>query len=261
MAVNKLKVLSNRQVSQRYWHMIVDSSVISEEINPGQFFNVKCNGEISPLLRRPLSIYSINKKEKTIEFLYLVKGEGTQKLRGISPGEELDVFGPLGKGFKLSNEMDMVLLLARGVGIATLAAVAQKANEKNIKSIAVLSARTRNDLLAAETLQELGAQVYIVTDEDRTSEVEQVSELLIDIFEKNSIKAAFTCGSKRLSKLLKTIAKQKNIPAQIALEEHMGCAMGVCYACVCDIEEEGIKKSVRVCKDGPVFDLDKVVLN
>jgi dihydroorotate dehydrogenase electron transfer subunit len=77
----------------------------------------------------------------------------------------------------------------------------------------------------------------------------------------NDIKAAFTCGSKRLSKLLQEVVKEKQIPAQIALEEHMGCAMGVCFACVCDLKEEDNSiHSVRVCKEGPVFELAKVVL-
>ena len=53
---------------------------------------------------------------------------------------------------------------------------------------------------------------------------------------------------KRLSKLLQRKSKEFNIH-QIALEEHMGCAMGVCYACVCDIKEnDEIKSCVYVMK-------------
>lgn len=54
--------------------------------------------------------------------------------------------------------------------------------------------------------------------------------------------------------------KERNIPGQIALEEHMGCGMGIWYACVCDIRSEGSTRSVKVCQDGPVFPLEKVVL-
>ncbi|MFB4167374.1 dihydroorotate dehydrogenase electron transfer subunit [Virgibacillus sp. JSM 102003] len=261
MKVNKLNVLSNVKVSDRYWHMKLDASSITELIKPGQFFNIKCGENDLPFLRRPFSIYRINKEEKTIEFLYLVKGQGTIELTDVVADETVDIFGPLGVGFELNPEWDTILLLARGVGIATLAALAQEAAEKNIKCVAILSARSNNDLLAAETLQGFGAQVYKVTEEDGTSDAEDVQQLVEQLLTENDIKAAFTCGSKRLSKLLQKVTKTNQIPSQIALEEHMGCAMGVCYACVCDIQEESGINSVRVCKEGPVFDLEKVVLS
>jgi len=260
MKIHKLEVLSNVQVSERYWHMKLAAPSLTETIAPGQFFNIKCSDEALPFLRRPFSIYRINKDEDTIEFLYLVKGLGTIKLTDVVAGDRVDVFGALGVGFSLEKEWDTILLLARGVGIATLAALAQEAAAKNVKCIAILSARSHNDLLATETLQGFGATVYKVTEEDGTSGVENVERLIEEIIDENDIKAAFTCGSKRLSKLMQRVAKKNNIPGQIALEEHMGCAMGVCYACVCDIQEENEVNSVRVCIDGPVFDLAKVML-
>ncbi|MGM8366237.1 dihydroorotate dehydrogenase electron transfer subunit [Virgibacillus sp. W0181] len=260
MNMEKLKVISNLQVNDRYWHMIVDASGMEKEIKPGQFFNIKCANESFPFLRRPFSIYRINNVNDTIEFLYLVKGLGTERLTDINADETIDVFGPLGQGFTIKNEWDTILLLARGVGVATLAAVAQEAVARNINCVAILSARSNNDLLAAVTLQSFGADVYKVTEEDGTSHVRNVEQLMENIFADHDIKAGFTCGSKRLSKLMQRMTREKQIPAQIALEEHMGCAMGVCYACVCDIYTEGSIESVRVCKEGPVFDLAKVVL-
>lgn len=261
MQVYNLPVLSNEKVSDRYWHMVVDAAEIKEEIKPGQFFNIKCANESFPFLRRPFSIYRINKEEKTIEFLYLVKGLGTVRLTDIKAGDHVDIFGPLGVGFTLEKDWDTILLLARGVGIATLAALAQEAAQRNIKCVAILSARSHNDLLATETLQGFGAEVYKVTEEDGTSDVENVERIIEGIFKEHDIKAGFTCGSKRLSRLMQKVTKEKAIPGQIALEEHMGCAMGVCYACVCDLQYDDHVESVRVCREGPVFDLNKVVLS
>lgn len=260
MKMNKLTILSNVKVSDRYWHMVVEAADIVHDIQPGQFFNVKCAEETFPFLRRPFSIYRINKEAGTIEFLYLIKGLGTIRLTDLQAGEKVDLFGPLGVGFTLEKDWDTVLLLARGVGIATLAALAQEATKKGIKCIAILSARSENDLLATETLQGFGAEVYRVTEESGTSDVDNVRKIMEQIFAENDVKAGFTCGSKRLSKLMQEMTRSRNIDARIALEEHMGCAMGVCYACVCDIEGETGLESVRVCKEGPVFDLNKVVL-
>lgn len=258
MRTYNLNILSNRQVSDRYWHMVVDGSSIQEKVEPGQFFNVRCGQSDFPFLRRPFSIYRIN--EGTLEFLYLVKGAGTKVLTVFNPGETVNLFGPLGVPFSFPEGCRTIFLLARGVGIATLAALAQRATQKGINTIAILSARTNNDLLATETLQGFGAEVYKVTEEDGTSDVNHVRRMVENLTTKHDIDAVYTCGSKRLSVLLQEIAKEKDISGQIALEEHMGCAMGVCYACVCDIEKNGAVQSVKVCKDGPVFPLEEVVL-
>jgi dihydroorotate dehydrogenase electron transfer subunit len=44
------------------------------------------------------------------------------------------------------------------------------------------------------------------------------------------------------------------LEAQIAVEQHMGCAMGVCRACVI-VTSEG---NARVCREGPVFALGDI---
>lgn len=260
MQAVKLRVKSNIQVSERYWHMVIDSSQLKKTVKPGQFFHIRCKDGYNPFLRRPLSVFSINKEEKTLEFLYLVKGEGTKSLTQIKAGEQVDIFGPLGNGFTLNEHHQTILLVARGVGIATLAALAQEAYVKQIRCIAILSARTYNDLLATSMLEELGVEIYKVTDEDGTSDVENVKQLVDQIIRDNEISGAYTCGSKRLSVLLQNRLANTTIEAEIALEEHMGCAMGVCFACVCDVKEGEQVVSQRVCVEGPVFPLEKVVL-
>ncbi|OLS39212.1 dihydroorotate dehydrogenase electron transfer subunit [Bacillus sp. MRMR6] len=260
MEARQVRIISNEQVSDRYWHMTVDTSGISETIEPGQFFNLLCGDSIYPLLRRPLSVYRIDEDNKTLEFLYLVKGLGTKKMTEFKAGGQIDIFGPLGTGFQLKPSEETILLLARGVGIATLAALAYKAVGENKQVISILSARSQNDLLAAEYLTSIGVKVYKVTDEEGTSEVNKVERLINRILAENEIHALYTCGSKRLSHLMQKISIREGLRGEIALEEHMGCAMGVCFACVCTIKDGKETKSVRVCVEGPVFPLEQVVL-
>ncbi|WP_245809691.1 dihydroorotate dehydrogenase electron transfer subunit [Cohnella massiliensis] len=261
MTLSKLQVLTNEPVNSRYWHMIVDASALREEARPGQFFNIRCSETYIPLLRRPFSLFRIDKRSRTLEFLYLVKGAGTERLARTKPGEMLDVFGPLGKGFDLRSGGGAILLLARGVGVATLSALAQKAAERGIACITILSAKTRGDVLAEEMLRSYGAEVHIVTDDDGSSDVANVRAQMEDLIEKHRIEAAYTCGSRRLSRLLQEVAAEKRLFAEIALEENMSCAMGVCFACVCEIRDSGgAFRTVRICKEGPVFPLEQVVL-
>ena len=54
-----------------------------------------------------------------------------------------------------------------------------------------------------------------------------------------------------------TLAKEKNIPCQISLEEKMGCGLGVCLGCAVEVVTGGYE---HVCKQGPVFDSNKVII-
>ena len=54
-------------------------------------------------------------------------------------------------------------------------------------------------------------------------------------------------------KAVQALAKEKNIPCQISLEEKMGCGIGACIGCVVKYTTEQEDTFKRVCKEGPVF--------
>ncbi|MCI8393580.1 MAG: dihydroorotate dehydrogenase electron transfer subunit, partial [Clostridia bacterium] len=56
----------------------------------------------------------------------------------------------------------------------------------------------------------------------------------------------------------KELAKEKNIPCQISLEERMGCGIGVCLGCAVKISAGDQTVYGHVCKAGPVFDANMV---
>jgi dihydroorotate dehydrogenase electron transfer subunit len=60
-------------------------------------------------------------------------------------------------------------------------------------------------------------------------------------------------------KVLKAQLKEKGVttPCLVSLEERMGCGIGACLVCVCG-KSDG--HNARVCKDGPVFNIDEVNL-
>jgi dihydroorotate dehydrogenase electron transfer subunit len=262
MHLTKAKIISNEQISLRYCHMkiaISDWSV--SDVSPGQFFHIRTTDDISPLLRRPFSIYRINEIDNTLEFLYLVKGAGTKKLAERKPNELLDIFGPLGNTFTIPEKSKGLLLVARGVGIATLSALAFAAGKKGIPCFAILSARTKEDILVEKELNDAGIKTFLVNDLDGTSDPANVKMLAEELIGSKQVDSIYTCGSKRLSILMKEIAERHNLFAEIALEENMGCAMGACYACVCDIQVGNEIQTIRICQDGPVLPLKKVVLS
>ena len=262
MRLTKTQIILNEQISQRYWHMKISISDWNvADVRPGQFFHIRTTDNYSPLLRRPFSIYRINEAENSLEFLYLVKGDGTKKLAERNPGQLLDILGPLGSSFTVPNDSKGILLVARGVGIATLSALAYAVGKTGTPCYAILSARSKEDILVEKELTKAGIKTFLVNDQDGSSDPIAVKALAEKLIHSKQIDSVYTCGSKRLSILMKEIAETNNLFAEIALEENMGCAMGACYACVCDIQEGNETLTIRICQDGPVLPLKKVVLS
>ena len=58
------------------------------------------------------------------------------------------------------------------------------------------------------------------------------------------------------------LARRRGIPAQVSLEERMGCAMGCCMGCVVEVNSEPAGSHARfqrVCTEGPVFPAEAII--
>lgn len=231
---------------------------------PGQFFHLACPGTTqgSTYLRRPMSVHGVRPEEGIVEFLYKVQGEGTKAMATLQVGDTLDVLGPVGKGFTMPEGTKHMLVLARGVGLATLTPLIEQAAREGRAVTAILSVRSPELILARERLLAAGATVCYVSDSEGTSAPDKVAQKIADIHAEKPVDFVVTCGSNRLLQLLREFAAQHGIAGQVATEQLMGCAMGMCYACVKPFRKEPGSDELtykRVCWDGPVFDMAEVV--
>ncbi len=249
-------MVSNHPVNAEYRLLLAQAPDLALSAQPGQFFHLLCpdDGAGRPMLRRPMSIYRIDPENRQIGFLYKVTGRGTRGLATLNPGDTLDALGPLGHGFTLPVGVAHVLLVARGVGLATLTPLARHAVAAGARVTAVLSARDPSLVLSQEELQAAGAETLVVTDADGSSDPATLAARLRAIHRATPFGFAATCGSNRLFRLVRDLCAEQGIPGQIALEAHMGCGTGMCFACVAPIiEPDGTETYRRVCWDGPVF--------
>ena len=253
-------VISHEWVNPEYKHLVIDASAKALAVTPGQFFNILCPspdaGEL--WLRRPQSVYRIDRPAGRIEFLYKCVGRGTRGLATVKPGDLLNIVGPLGIGFHFEPAWRNIVVLGRGVGLATLAPISQLAAEHGAGVTAILSARSSDLVMAADLFGAVGS-VIPVLDSDRSSDVGNVESILRGLIAARCADAFFTCGSNRLMQLMKRIAKEQGIPGQVAMEQVMACGLGPCYVCVRTFEVNGRKELRRVCIEGPVFDLQEAV--
>jgi len=206
-----------------------------------------------------MSVYRVDKANGQIEFLYKCEGRGTRGMAILEPGDDFNIAGPLGHGFTLEPTWRNIVVLGRGVGLATLAPLSQLAAEKKVGVTAILSARNPGVVMSRELFEGLGAETVTVLDSDGNSAVENVEEILQGLIAEKKADAFFTCGSNRLLKLMQRLGKKHNIPGQVAMEQIMVCGFGACYVCMRTFEVDGKRVLRRVCRDGPVFNMQEAV--
>ncbi|MCR0980953.1 dihydroorotate dehydrogenase electron transfer subunit [Roseomonas populi] len=255
------EVIVHAALNAEYRHLILHAGPRATAARPGQFFQLLCPappGE-APFLRRPMSLYGADPAAGTVEFLYKVTGAGTRGLSTLAPGDELDIMGPLGRGFTLDCGWRNIVVVGRGAGLATLAPLARAARAAGIGVTAVLSAR-RPELVVSDALfRDQGAEVIAVTDQEGTSGPAHVERLLRGLVAEGRANAFLTCGSARLLRVQQRLAREFGIPGQVAMEQQMACGLGMCFCCVRDFEVGGETVHKRVCWDGPVFDMLEAV--
>jgi dihydroorotate dehydrogenase electron transfer subunit len=149
-----------------------------------------------------------------------------------------------------------VVVLGRGVGLATMAPISQLAGQMGVRVTAILSARSPELALAADLFENVGTVIKVL-DTDGSSSVENVEAILLKLIREKKADAFYTCGSNRLLQLMKRVAREHRIPGQAAMEQIMACGLGPCYICVRTFEVDGKKEMRRVCVEGPVFDLQE----
>jgi dihydroorotate dehydrogenase electron transfer subunit len=166
------------------------------------------------------------------------------------------MLGPLGIGFKLAPGWKNVVVLGRGVGLATMAPISQLAGERGVRVTAILSARSEELAMAADLFESVGTVIKVL-DSDGTSGVDNVEVILRRLIAERKADAFFTCGSNRLMQLMKRLGREHHITGQMAMEQIMACGLGPCYICVRTFEVNGKREMRRVCVEGPVFDLQE----
>lgn len=249
------KVLEVTQLPSGGWTMTVESHGIAEQISaPGQFLHIKCGH--SHLLRRPISICNWSAQRDLIRVVFEVRGKGTQWLARRKVGDSLDVLGPLGNGFSVRPE-GKYLLVGGGIGVPPLLSCAVQGSRN---CTAVLGFRSaRHAMLLEEFGQACPGGVRLATDDGSLGYHGFVDVLVRQELEKdNAFTGVLACGPKPMLKSVAAVCAQAGVPCQVSMEERMGCGVGACLVCACQMADGAMK---HVCKDGPVFPAEEVDWN
>jgi dihydroorotate dehydrogenase electron transfer subunit len=262
------EIVDNRCAAPDHFLMTVRLPPSFTTPTPGQFVMVRETGRGEPLLSRPLSVFDFHRRgdDVVLELLYRVAGRGTSFFSRMRPGDELTLFGPLGRGFTLPAGIRRALFVAGGVGVAPLNFLIHSGfltaeAEKGRDAIFYLGARSQ-DLLAGLARLNGFCDLRICTDDGSRGYRGPVTDLLkrdLDSYDPKET-VVFACGPMPMILALGRLLKNNLIPCQVSLEERMACGLGACLGCAIAIGGPGGKKDYRkVCQDGPVFDLRDIL--
>jgi len=251
------RVVSNDLVNAEYRLLVLDVPPEATRAVPGQFFHLLCpqHGQLQPFFRRPMSIFRIDPENARLAFLYKVTGRGTATMATLAPGDTFNILGPLGIGFSVPPGGTPIVVLARGVGLATMGPLVPWARGRGHPVTAILSARAPAFLMSVEQMRADSAEVLTVTDAEGNSGVDAVERLLEELHDQGRLGAIYICGSNRLMLAAQRVAERFGLFGEVAMEQQMACGLGMCFCCVRSFREGGDIVHRRVCCEGPVFAL------
>lgn len=244
---------------------------------PGSFVHIRCE----PLLemRRPISLMRVDPEAGWVEILFKELGKGTALLAQREEGETVNMMGPIGNPFRLSDGKTRPLLIGGGVGIPPMVFLADaiRRRQGSLKPLVLMGSELPFPFEMVDSTQEVGGverecskgmalveswgvPVRLASNSGFTGCFNGfVTDLARNHLRSLSDEAlaqveVFSCGPHPMLSAVSAVAEEFGLPCQLSLEEYMACAVGGCAGCVVKVKTDQGEAMKRVCVDGPVFD-------
>jgi dihydroorotate dehydrogenase electron transfer subunit len=253
------EILKNEELAPSIYRIVIKSNYTAASARPGQFLNIKCGDGNDALLRRPISICSVDRNKGTLDIVFQKKGTGTAILSQKKCGDCVNFIGPLGNAFELSDEHQRVAVVGGGIGVFPLLYLLEE--KLGTKKTAFLGFRSKNYIVLEDEFRNAADNVYISTDDGSYGHEGLITDLLEKHLENNVVDIIYTCGPTPMIKTVSDIARERAIKCQVSLEQRMGCGIGACLVCACKTKFGEEWEYSHVCKDGPVFWSDEVIFD
>ena len=236
------EIKSNEQIAKNVYRMQLCGDTTG--ILPGQFVNIRVQGQF---LRRPISVCNITDGILTV--IYKVVGVGTEAMSHLPIGTQLDVLTVLGNGYDLTKAGDSPLLVGGGVGVPPMYMLARQLREMGKDVRVILGFNTEDEVFYEDEFRALGCDVTVTT-VDGSHGVKGFVTNALD----GQQSYYYTCGP---LPMIKALLQALGTHGEVSMEERMGCGFGACMGCT-------IQTTIgpkRVCKEGPVFPAEVLILN
>lgn len=246
----------DRRREGAYLSLIAAAPEIAERAEPGQFVNVRVEARAS-LLRRPFSIYRTSRHgawADTVQFVFDANGVGTGWLAEQGPNDTLDLMGPLGTPFPLPEPRTTCLLVGGGYGAAPLFFLAERLQRRVQRVDMLIGAMTAERVFNPIEARRLSASATFTTEDGSFGRRGRVTDVFDEVVDDCRSQLVYACGPMPMLRAVAHRAAMRQLPCQVAVEEHMACGIGVCWTCVVPVRDtDGHVHLRRSCIDGPVL--------
>lgn len=265
----KARILLHRRIASDYFRLRLLCPDIARFAQPGQFILLRVNELRDPFLRRPFSFSRIflpkgkrtkPEDEGALEIYYKIVGRGTSLMTQLREGQRLDVLGPLGKGFWVSEGQKRAILIGGGIGIGPLIPWAEELGRergkkkrlpKNLEAkpevVVLIGGESREKVLGIQEFKKMGFEPQVATEDGSLG----IQGLATDLLERELMtqgsKSAslYACGPMPMLARVAQIAEQFDLPCQVLVEARMACGVGACLGCAVKVKERAIGEMPR----------------
>lgn len=225
------KIIFNRKIDSNIYHLKIEGDF---EGSRGQFYMLRGWSGYHPVLSRPFSIF--DRDSQSISFIYQVVGEGTRLLSKLKKEDNIQIFGPYGKGFPSAK--GKVALIGGGMGLAALYLAAKELKADAKVELVDIYLGFKEKAVLADYFEKVAHKLII-----------DIGGLISQRVNVNLYDYIFTCGPEEMMKAIVKQKKGQHPQIFISLERRMGCGLGACLSCTCQTS----KGNKYTCQDGPVF--------
>ncbi len=280
LVLETVRVITRDTYPAGQYRLGLEAPLIAERAQPGMFIHLGC--DTSGRVRRPMSI--LGAKEGVLEILFKTVGAGTQLLSQCALGDRLSAIGPIGTPFRPDPEATWIIAVGGGTGIPPLLFLLER-----------LASLKTDQRLVFFGGSEIPFPFETLTRRTSFPGVERVASGALGRLDRIGVPSAlasrvglpgtypgfvtglfshwltqakiteqdhcqvFSCGPRPLMATVQEIASRNGFGGALCLEENMACAVGGCAGCAVPIREPGGLTMRRVCVDGPVFPIDRVL--
>jgi dihydroorotate dehydrogenase electron transfer subunit len=274
------RILAQREYPGDQFVLRLHAPRAARRATPGSFAHLSCDPSIA--MRRPLSIMRASPADGWLEFLYKPKGHGLETLGLRQPGETVSLLAPIGHGFDVDAQRPRLLALGGGVGIPPMIFLAEQVRgDRSLRPLVLMGSEVPFPFEIVETqlavpgvgkpathavalLEQWGVPSRLASNAGLAGAHRgYITDLARDSL--NALSAGeraevqiFACGPTPMLQAVARLARDFDLPCQVALEEYMACGIGGCAGCTVLLQTPAGPAMKRVCVDGPVFDARQV---
>lgn len=256
LIINNSKIIRNDKITDSFYLMTIENKNKNIPL-AGQFISVRLPGT-SQLLRRPFGVFGYSKKH--IMILYKIAGQNTRNMSLLPDGGIIEYMGFLGNGWKEKIKGKTIWLAAGGIGLGGIKMFHQQlSGNNNVHLYCGFNSLQESKKMSVFLGQSIKKNLHLACLEKNKK---FFTGNIVDLLKtgKDKPDMIIACGPQgMLDNLFHSYISPNNIPAYFSMENIMACGVGSCMGCNLDIYHDRKSKTVRVCKEGPVFNAYDIV--